>query len=128
MTILNNIHLLDLSTSLAVYTSEYHKLWPSSPRTSYLTSILPYSLDITPPSIISPPLHICINLLRRYIYLQFMFLSTIHRKFNKNGRTLRLRRTRGRLELTVPPNMESSYLLASDTLTERLATRQQDHS
>ena len=41
--------------------------------------------------------------------------------------SLQLRQTRGRLELTVPPyiHMESSYLLASDTPTERLAMRWQ---
>ena len=64
-----------------------------------------YSLDITPPSFISPsPLTICINLLRRYIYLQFTPPSAIHGKVNKNERTLRLGRTRGRLELIVTPS------------------------
>ena len=64
-------------------------------------------------------------LLRRYIYLQFTPPSAIHEKFNKNERTLRLRWMRGRLELTVPPCIESSYLLASDIPTKWLATRQQ---
>ena len=54
-----------------------------------------------------PSLTICINLLQRY---QFMPPSAIHGKFNKNGRTLRLQRTRGRLEHIAPPYIESSYL------------------
>ena len=33
---------------------------------------IPYSLNIMPLLITSPPLTICMNLLRRYIYLQFM--------------------------------------------------------
>ena len=70
-----------------------------------------------------PPLTICINLLWRYIYLQFTPPLAIHGKSNKNGKTLQLRRMRGRLELTVPTYTESSYLLASDTTTNRLATR-----
>ena len=53
---------------------------------------IPYSLHITPPSFISL-LTICMNLLRRYI-----FISNLG-----SPRPLRLRRTRGRLELTVPP-------------------------
>ena len=42
-------------------------------------------------------------------------------------RPLQLRQTRERLELTIPPyiRMESSYLPASDTPTERLAMRWQ---
>ena len=32
---------------------------------------------------------------------------------------------RGRLKLTLPSYAQSSYLLASDTLTERLTTRRQ---
>ena len=74
------------------------------------------------------PLTICINLLSRYIYLQFMPPLAIHGKFNKNERTLWLRWTRGRLELTVPPYIESSYLLASNTPTKRLAMWQQARS
>ena len=62
-----------------------------------------------------PSLTICINLLRRYIYLQFTHPSAIHGKFNKNGRTLQLWWMRGRLEITIPPWLESSYLLASNT-------------
>ena len=47
---------------------------------------------------------------------------TIHGKFNNTKlRTEELRQMRGRLELTVPPCIESSYLLASDTPTKRLA-------
>ena len=42
-----------------------------------------------------------------------------------HGKTLRLRRTRRRLELTVPPYIECSYLLANDTPTKRLAMQQQ---
>ena len=34
----------------------------------------------------------------------------------------------GRLELIVPPYIESSYLLARDTPTKRLATQQQARS
>ena len=71
----------------------------------------------------NPPLTICIN--RRYIYFQFTPPSAIHKK---NGRTLWLQQTRGRLVLTIPPYMESSYLLASDTLTKWLATPQQVRS
>ena len=69
-----------------------------------------------------PPLTICNDLLQRYIYLQFMPSSAIHGKFNERGRTLRLWQTRGRLELTVPPYIQSSYLLASNTPNKRLAT------
>ena len=72
-----------------------------------------------------PPITIFVNLLWRYIYLQFTPPSTVHGKFIQDGRTLLLRRTRGRLELTVPPYEESSYLLASDTSTKQLATRRQ---
>ena len=58
-----------------------------------------------PPSIISPHLlfaKICCGGI-------FMPPSPIHEKLNKNRRTLWLWRTRGRLELTVPPYIESSY-------------------
>ena len=44
------------------------------------------------------------------------------------GRTLRLQQTRGRLKLTVPPYIESSYLLASNSPAKWLATRQQARS
>ena len=71
------------------------------------------------------PYYLYKNLLWRYVYPQFMLPSAIHGKFDKNGRTLRLRQTRGRLELAIPPCIESSYLLASDTPTKRLATWQQ---
>ena len=84
-----------------------------------------YSHNITPLSIISPPPYNLHKLLRWYIYLQFTFPSAIHGKFNKNRRTLRLQRTRGRLELTVPPHIDSSYLLASDTPTKRLVMQRQ---
>ena len=47
----------------------------------------------------------------------------IHKK-KKNGRTLQLQQMRGRLELTVPPYIESSYLLTSDTPTKQLAMLQ----
>ena len=67
------------------------------------------------------------NLLWRYVYPQFTLSSAIHGKFDKNGRTLRLRHTRGRLELTIPPCIQSSYLLAGNTPTERLVMRQQAH-
>ena len=73
---------------------------------------------------VSSTCSICINLLQRYIYPQFMPPSAIHGKFNKN-RTLRLRRARGRLELTDPPYIESSCLQASDAPTKRLAIQQQ---
>ena len=43
--------------------------------------------------------------------------SPIHGKYNK-GRTLRLQPTRARLEPTVPPYIESKYLLASNTLSK----------
>ena len=50
--------------------------------------------------------------------------SAIHGKFNKNERRiLRLRQMR-RLELTVRPYIESSYLLASDTPMWRQAHSQ----
>ena len=64
------------------------------------------------PFVYKPPLPFCTNSLRRYIYLQFKPPPPDH------GRTLRLRRTRGRSELTVPPYIECSYLLASDTPTK----------
>ena len=43
-------------------------------------------------------------------------------------RSLRLSRMRGRLEVTVQPYVESSYLLASDTPTKRLTSKQQARS
>ena len=73
---------------------------------------VPYSLNIMPPFNYKPPLTICINSQRRYIYLQCTPPSAIHGKFNKNRRILRLQQTREGLELTVPPCIESSYLLA----------------
>ena len=81
---------------------------------------IPYSLDITPPSFISPPFHFA------RIRCEGIFISNLSPP--DHGRTLRLRRTRGRLELTVPPYIECSYLLASDTPTKRLATRRQARS
>ena len=60
-----------------------------------------YSLDITPPSIISP-LTICIE--------------------QKNSATQTNER---KVKLTVPPYIESSYLLANDTPTKWLATQRQ---
>ena len=73
------------------------------------------------------PFTICKNLLQRYIYIHFMPPLTIH-NYHKNGRSLPLQQLRGRLELTLPPYVESSYLLASDTPTKRLAVRQQARS
>ena len=91
----------------------------------FLTSFLVYGDTVLTrhyaPFDYKPSLTICMNLLRRYIYLQFTLPLAIHGKFN-NGRTLQLRRMRGRLELTVPPYIKSSYLLASITPTKRLAT------
>ena len=81
---------------------------------------LPYSLDITPPSFISPPFHFA------RIRCEGIFISNLSPP--DHGRTLRLRRTRGRLELTVPPYIECSYLLASDKPTKPLATRRQARS
>ena len=77
--------------------------------------VIPYSLDITPPSFISPPLTICMSLLRRYIYLQFTPPSASATPTNE--RKVRTHRT--------TPYMKSSYLLASSTLTKRLATWRQ---
>ena len=63
-----------------------------------------------PPLFISPPFHFA------RICCGGIFISNlhpplaIHGEFSKNGRTLELRQTRGRLELTVPPYIESSYL------------------
>ena len=75
-----------------------------------------------------PPFTICINLVRRYICPQFMPPSAIHGKFTNNRRTLWLRWTIGRLELTVPTCIGSSYLhavLASDTPTKWFAKQWQ---
>ena len=77
------------------------------------------------PFVYKPPLPFCTNSLRRYIYLQFKRPPPPPPP--NHGRTLRLRRTTGRLELTVLPYIECSYLLASDTPTKRLATRRQVH-
>ena len=73
-----------------------------------------------------------------YMYILFaqiccgsMFISNVHPPqpyINKNRRTLQLSRTRGRLELTIPPYIESRYLLANDALTKRLASKRQVHS
>ena len=112
------------------YASKLHYVWKVhvsisienviSDSPSNVFKYVPYSLNITPPSFISPPpLTIYIDLLQRHIYLQFTLPSAIHRKFNKNGRTLHLQRTRERLELTIPPYIESSYLLASGTPTKQ---------
>ena len=61
------------------------------------------------------------NLLWRYIYLQF-------KPPPNHERTPRLRRMRGTLEITIPPYVECSYLLASDTPTKWLATQWQARS
>ena len=79
---------------------------------------IPYSLDITPPSFISSPSHFA------QIRCEGIFISNLSPPPN-HWRTLLLRQTRGRLELTVPPYIECSYLLASDTPTRRLAMWQQ---
>ena len=89
-----------------------------------------YSLEITPPppSIISPPL--------LFVFVAEVYLSPIYAPLdhiytknliihNNNGSTLWLQRTRGRLELTVLLCIQSSYLLANDTPTKRLAARRQ---
>ena len=91
---------------------------------------LPYTLDITPPLIISPPPPYYFQKFAVEIYLSPIYAppSAIHGKFDKNGRTLQLRQTRGRLELTVPPCIESSYLLGSDTPTKQLTTWRQARS
>ena len=86
---------------------------------------VPYSLDITPPSFISPPFRFA------RIRCEGIFISNLSPPPPPppdHGRTLQLRQTRGRLELSVPPYIERSYLLASDTPTKRLATRQQARS
>ena len=51
-----------------------------------------YSLDITPPSIISPPLPYYLHKFAVEVYLYPIYTSpsAIHGKFNKNERTLRL--------------------------------------
>ena len=54
------------------------------------------------------------------IYAPFDYTWKI---YNKNGRTLQLRGMRGKLELTVPLYIESSYLLASNTPMKRLAVQ-----
>ena len=64
-----------------------------------------YSLDIMPPSI-----------LHKFAAKVYLAHSPNHR------RTLQLRRTRGRLEITY---LEYSYLPASDTPTKRLVTQRQ---
>ena len=75
----------------------------------YVKLQVPYSLKIMPPSIISLLFaKICCGGIP---YMENL-IPVIH---NKNGRTLWLRQTRGRLELTVPLYIESSYLLASYT-------------
>ena len=91
----------------------FSNIWKSNDHVSKSSHsvLVPYSLDITLPSIISPPLTICINLLQRYIYLQVSPPSAIHGKFYKNGRSLRLRWTRGMLELTIPPYIISQLVL-----------------
>ena len=71
-----------------------------------------------PLPIISPPYYL--HKFAVQVYPSPIYGPLGHGKSN-NGRTLRLRRARGRLKLTVPPYIESSYLLASDTLTKRLA-------
>ena len=78
--------------------------------------VLLYSLNITPPLITHPPYYL--HKFAAEVY-QFTPPSVLHGKFNKNGRTLRLRRTRGRLELTVPPYIESSYLRGSRLVASR---------
>ena len=83
---------------------------------------VPCSLDITPPSFISPPFRFA------RIRCEGIFISNLLIASPDNGRTLRLQRMRGRLELTVPPYIECSYLLTSDTPTKRLATRRQARS
>ena len=86
----------------------------------YLDCHVSYSLDITPPSFISPPFHFA------RIRREGIFISNLRPP--DRGRTLRLRRATGRLEITVPPYIKCSYLPANDTLTKRLATQQQAHS
>ena len=68
---------------------------------------------------ISPPYY-----LQRFfpeVYLSAIYASLDHiwQIYNKNEKPLRLGRTRGRLELTRPPYIKLSYLLASDTLIKR---------
>ena len=72
------------------------------------------------PFVYRPPFHFA------RICCEGIFISNLSPP--DHGRTLRLRRTRGRLELTVPPYIECSYLLASDTPTKPLATRRQARS
>ena len=83
-----------------------------------------YSLEIIPPLIILLFAKMCCqgifisNLCPSWPYME------IH---NKNGRTLRLRWMRRRLERTVPPYTKSSYLLAGDILTKWLGMWRQAH-
>ena len=79
---------------------------------------VPYSLDITPPLFISPPFRFA------RICCEGIFISNLIASLD-HGRTLRLWRMRGRLQLTIPTYIECSYLLTSDTPTKRLATRRQ---
>ena len=72
---------------------------------------VPYSLDITPPLIISPPYYL-------HEFAAEVYLSPIYASPWPHGRTLRLGQMRGRLELIIRPYMEYNYLLASNTMTK----------
>ena len=62
------------------------------------------------------------------VYLSPIYAPIGHTwKIYKNNWILWLRRMRVRLELTIQPCIESSYLLASDTPTKWLATQRQAH-
>ena len=79
-----------------------------------------------PPSIVSPPYY-----LQRFfteVYLSAIYASLDHtwQIYNKIEKPLRLGRTRGRLELTRPPYIKLSHLLASDTLIKRLTAVLED--
>ena len=82
----------------------------------YVCMYVPYSLDIMPSLFISPPLPpltFCMNLLLRYIYLQFMPPSD-----SATPRNERKVRTHCTTLL-----MKFSYLLASNTQTKLVVVR-----
>ena len=96
----------------AVYTSRGYYSRAASIQGSMVITVLTRHYA---PFVYKPPLTICMNLLLRYIYLQFMpptasATPTNEKKVRTHHTTL---------------YMKSSFLLASDTPTKRLATRRQ---
>ena len=85
------IHHMTSPQAICCATGEVcsHKKMLRNPKE--VVNQLPYSLDFTPPSFIRPPLTICMNLLRRYIYLHFTPASASATPTNNR-----------KVELTVP--------------------------